>query len=1036
MKNLILLPFIAFSLLGTVNAQIIVKIGGTVSDDGGNPVSGVKVTGVAGKSKAVSDNAGQYVLEIDDESDAVTFSLPGYRSQTVALTGETEVNVELRRAEAYNSDETVFLGYSAQRKGNFTGSAATVTGEELKRSPTANLSQALTGRLAGLYTYESYSEPSRTNTTLRVRGANSIWANTPLIVIDGFPYSYDVNQLFEFISASDVESISVLKDASAQALYGIQGANGVIVVTTRRGVQGKLKVDVKIDQTFEQTSTRLPFIGSDEYVPLRNQAGYNDGLGRYNYFSEQEELNFISGENKELYPSNDWRKINMKDVTHMQRVNVDATGGNGRATFFTNFNVMHQDGMWKTDQTKYDPNNNFIWANFRTNVDVKLNRYLSAALNLSGNIKREKSPGSSSITGFADGVYYRLYTVPSYVYGPVTPRVVDPATGEVLDEGGGVTVTVTEPYSAYSVINRLGYAQHTLTNIYAQFALKLDLNFLAKGLDLSGYMGYQTNSASRLYNQQTFTSWLRTGGYDELEFVEYGNVKDTPLQQAKGSHFYYNLNYKGILNYSRSFGRHHVGGMAYAMYQNLNTADGGSPALLPYMRINSGVEAVYDYDRRYLVKLDMGYSGSEQYAKERRFTATPAISAGWVVSGEPFMENAGWLSLLKLRASYGKTANDRSNLGRYIYLDNITLQQGGPLGYLQYFAGEGQSANPYLTPEISVKQNYGIDLSFWDNLAISADIFRERMENMVAGGVSITPEYQGIPLNYFPRVNSGIFENKGYELTVDYTKTIGKDLCFNAGGWLAYTKNRVIYSDESERAEDFAYRKRTEGFPVGQEFGYIVDYHNGNGYFNSRQEIDDSNLTYEIGNPRVGDLKYYDLNNDGIINDKDKAPLGVGSIPRYVYAFHANARYKCFDLSVLFQGVADFWQLHMATGRVEYSFDGVFSEWHKNAWTAERYAAGEKITYPTLSAKKNSNHEANSFFLEDKSYLRLKNVEIGFTFPEKIAKAIAASNIRFYLSGQNLFTWHKLTTKEYGPEGNYLTIPVYRLYNVGLSVKF
>jgi TonB-linked SusC/RagA family outer membrane protein len=950
-----------------------------------------------------------------------------------ALKAQDDVNNISKNDTLRNAGESVYLGYSVQKKSNLTGAVSTVTGEELGRSPVPNLSQALTGRLAGLYTLESYSEPSRATTELHVRGASSVWGNQPLIVIDGIPYNYNSSHLFEYISPSEVESVSMLKDASTQALYGIQGANGVLVITTKRGHAGKLKINIKLDQTFEQTSTRIPFLSSGEYVQLRNEAGYNDGLGRNAFFSENEVRNFISGEDRELYPDNDWRKLNMKDISNMQRVSVDLNGGNDKAQFFTNFNVMHQDGMWKTDQEKYNPNNNFIWANFRSNVDVQFNKYLSTSLNLSGNIKSEKTPGPGR---FEDYIYSRLYTVPSSVYGPVTPEITNAATGEITNPGGEVVVTSTENFPAYAVINRLGFAQHTTTNIYAQFAMKLDMSFITEGLNLSGHLAYQTNSTNTLNTTQVFASYIRSSDYDRLAFSKYGTQENTPLANGKSSLFYYNLNYKGILDYNRVFGKHNISAMAYALYQNLTTASTSSPRLLPYKRINSGFEAAYGYDNRYLLKFDLGYSGSEQYASGNRFTAVPAVSAGWVVSNESFVDNSGWLNLLKLRASYGKTANDQSQLGRYIYLDNITMGGGGYLGYLSYHVTENLMANPYLTPEISVKQNYGIDLTVLGGLSVSADVFKERMNNMVSGGTSVTPTYQGIPLENFPKTNSGVFENKGYEISADYTKALGKDFSFNIGGWIAYTKNKIILNDESERADDYAYPIRQEGYSVGQQFGYLVDDHNGNGFFNSQWELDQSNLIYEIGTPRVGDLKYYDLNNDGVINDKDKAPVGTGSLPRYNYAFHADVVYRNFDLSLLFQGIADFWVINNSTGRTEFSYDGVYSEWHKKAWTAERYAAGEQIDYPALSAQKNSNHEANDFFLEDRSYLRLKNVEIGYTFPEQVSNVINAGKIRLYVSGQNLLTWHNLNTKEYGPEGNYLSVPVYRFYNIGLSVKF
>ncbi|MDR1102697.1 MAG: SusC/RagA family TonB-linked outer membrane protein [Tannerella sp.] len=953
--------------------------------------------------------------------------------------GEAKEAGGLTETELYRPEETVRFGYSSQPKGAVTGAVSTVSGKELESSPVANLSQSLAGRLTGLFTEETYSEPSRVNTTLRVRGANTIYANQPLVVIDGFPYAYNSNALFEYISAYEVESVSVLKDASAQAIYGIQGANGVIVITTKRGRSGKLDVDVRLDQTFEQPTTQLPFLPSGEYVQLRNEAGYNDGLGRNAYFSPTDVEGFVSGENRELYPNNDWRQLNMRDVTQMQRVGVDLTGGNDRAVFYSNFNVMHQNGMWKTYQTKYNANNDFLWANFRSNVDVQLHKALTISMNLSGNIKREKTPGAQSVQGFANALYYRMYTVPSYVYGPTTPKTVDPETG--AESGDQVVVTATEPYTTYSAINRMGYINHSTTNIYAQFAAKLDLGFLTQGLNLSGYGGYQTNSVNSQYTSQTFERWVRTPDFSKSEFTRYGTDENTPLAYSASSTSYYNLNFKGILDYHCKFGIHDVSAMAYGFYQDLSKAinamavgldrpDAGSSELLPYRRISSGVEAAYGYDGRYLLKVDMGYSGSEQYARENRFTATPAVSAGWVLSNEAFMKStSAYLTFLKLRASWGKAANDLSNLGRYIYLDNIALGIDGVVS-------EGQAANPDLTPEISVKQNYGIDVTLFNSLSLTADVFREKMTNMVSTATAITPTYQGIPLGNFPRTNTGVFENKGYELSADFAKQINSDFSFSVGGWLAYAKNKVIYNDESERAEDFAYRKRTEGFSVGQTFGYLVDDLNGNGFFNSQQELDGSGLVYEIGAPRVGDLKYRDLNSDGIINDKDLAPLGSGNIPRYYYAFHAKAVFRDFDLNVLFQGIADYHAIDMSVGRTEYSYEGVYSEWHKQAWTAERYAAGEKITYPALATRVNANHQANSFFLEDRSYLRLKNVELGYTFPENIARLIRAEKIRLTLSGQNLFTRHKLTTDEYGPEGNYFSIPVYKLYNIGLSVKF
>jgi len=1020
----------------SLNAQV----SGTVKDGYGRVLQGVLIISENEKNITITDQNGDYELTVNDGSEYLTFSLRGYTSHRLDIDGEAygeKTNVSLDRAETFDLDEDIYIGNYKQRKDKVTGSISRVTGKELESSPVGNLSMSLAGRLPGLFTRETYSEPARTNTELWVRGSVSPNGGTALVVIDGFPYDYNANQLFEYITANEVESISVLKDASAQALYGIQGANGVIVITTKRGIKQPLKIDVSINHTLEQRTTTPPHINSADFVQLRNQAGFNDSGEEYSYFSKTAVDGFLAGDNPEYFPNNNWREMNAKDITQMSRVNVNLTGGNDKAVFYTNINVLSQDGMWKIDPgtTQYNPNNQFIWANIRSNVDVQLAKYLSIGLNLSGNIKREKTPGGHGVElshggswdGFANKIWYRFYSLPPYVYGPTTPLVQNPETEEI--SGGEVVTTGTEPVTSWAIINRLGYDQYTVTNIYAQFMPKLDLSFITPGLSISGSYGYQTNAVKGLYVNRTYERWVRTNDYSELEFQKNGTQVNSPLQYRSSASFYYNLNYKGTVNYQRRFnGVHDINAMAYSFYQHLNKAGGG----LPYKRSNSGIGIGYGYDDRYLLRVDLGYSGSEQYSRQNRFTAFPAFSAGWVATNEAFLEENPVLTYLKLRGSWGKTGNDRG-IGRYVYLDNVTLTGGG-LGFLGgHNVNEGQVANPFLDPEIITKKNLGIDLTLLNNFSLTFDIYNEKTENGVTSATSKTPDYQGVPLGNYPRANVGVFENSGYEISLGYNKDITRDLNVSLGGWLAQNKNKVIFWDESQRAEDYAYRIRTEGYPLGQAWGYRVDEQNGNGFFNSQEEIDLSGLVYEIGTPKPGYLKYHDLNADGKINDKDKAPLGHGSLPNFFYAFNGGLKYKNFDMSILFQGIADYWTVDMTMGRVEYSFEGVYTDWHKAAWTAERYANGEEIKYPALSAQKNSNHEASNFYLEDKSYLRLKNLEIGYTFD-------FFNGTRLYFSGQNLLTWDKLKHDIYGPEAHYAGgiegIPVYRLYNVGLSINF
>jgi hypothetical protein len=322
-------------------------------------------------------------------------------------------------------------------------------------------------------------------------------------------------------------------------------------------------------------------------------------------------------------------------------------------------------------------------------------------------------------------------------------------------------------------------------------------------------------------------------------------------------------------------------------------------------------------------------------------------------------------------------------------------------------------------------------------VSVSVDVFRERMDNMVVGALSTIPLYQGIPLDNYPKINAGIFENKGVDIHVGYSKMFTKDFSVHAGLMLSYAKNKIISWNEARKTGDYAYRKWEEGYAFGQMFGYRVDYGNGNGFFNSQQEIDNSNLAYSFGTPRPGDLRYQDLNGDGKIDERDKAPLGTGVVPGLIHGISAGFTYKNFDVSLLFQGVGKYSTIYGGTGVFETDYDGVFGSLHRNAWTPERYAAGEKITSPALSLARTVNHEASDYYLYDRSYVRLKNVELSYTLPLSLSKAIRADKVRVLVSGQNLITWDKMKSGDFGPEGDgYLAFPVYRVYNAGISVTF
>ncbi len=1026
---LMLVVFLACSQM--VNAQDLEQgvVSGTVTDLFNNPVPNVVVNSDNGKDGTLSNFKGEYSLSTASEAGSLIFTADGFQNKKIKLNGSATLDVQLNY-DVHRKDEIIELGYSVQKRSELSGSVSTISGEELERSPVANLTQTLAGRLAGLTTQETYSELSRASTNLFVRGLSANRQNGPLVIIDGIINAYNSSQSLDYISPNEIESITILKDASTQALYGIQGANGLIVVKTKRGIKGGLRIKTRFDQSFQQASTKPSLYSASDYAQLRNQAAFNDGLGANYLFSESQLAGYKSGTDKQLYPNNNWYAQFIKDVALMQRASANLTGGNDKVQFFSNINFMHQGGLFKTSQEKYDPNSNNIWVNYRTNVDMNLNKYLKAFIRLSGNIKRERTPGAGN-----SSVYASVFQLPPTLYGPLTPDVIG-ADGEV-QLGGKVITTERVADPTFGKLNRTGYYRHTVTNITSQFGLDLDMGFLTKGLNLKGILAYQTNSVGSLGTNQNYERYVRTNDVNKLDFVKKGAQNDTPLSYSKSHQYYYHLTYNTSLNYDRNFGRHHISGLAYMFYQNLTKADNSSPGLLPYNRISTGAEIAYAFDNRYMVKADMGYSGSEQYARNKRFIATPAISAAWAISNEAFLVNSEWLSNLKIRASYGKTANDQSSLARFAYLDNVTVDRSGVIASLQYNVNENQKGNPFIQAEVATKQNFGLDVGLFNSVTLSMDVFNEKMSNMVVSAFATIPLFQGIPLRNYPKTNSGSFKNQGYELTANYFKQVNKDFGVNLGFMYSYAKNTIINSNEVKRTDDYAFAKVEEGYSFGQAFGYLVDYSNGNGFFNTQAEIDSKNLAYGFGTSRVGDLIYQDLNKDGNIDERDKAPIGTGVIPRSVYSLSGGVNYRSFDFNILFQGIGNYDALENGTGVFETDFDGVFSSLHSNAWTTERYQNGEKISYPALSLAKSVNHESSDFFKYNKSYLRVKNIELGYTLPSNLSKLISSENIRLVLSGQNIFTWDKMKTKDFGPEGSgYSSFPVYKVYNVGVSVIF
>lgn len=1009
------------------NAANPVKIQGTVTDANGIPVAGAVIK-TDGGAESVSNADGVYEITVSDGSKNLNYYFVGYSPRIVPVK-QASVNGNICMEIPDSSlDKVIDLGYQKVTFRELTGAVSTVSGNILTKSPDANLGKTFAGRLTGLTVMENDGEPGRVATSsssngvsLIIRGLTTVNGNKPLIIIDGQITS---NMNYTYITPEEIDNVTVLKDAAVNALYGIQAGNGAIIITTKRGRVGKSYINVYVDEALQQPTYTPYSVSAGDYARLRNQAGYNDGLGMYSQFSQEQIDAFDSGDNP-LYPDNDWYNRFVNKNMWMTRAGFSIQGGTERLQYYTNVNYMHETSPFKVETEagrKYNPEPSINRFNFRSNVDVKITNWLSALMRISGNINQVNTAGEPNNT-----IYSSLFKLPPTMCGPITPTV--DSEGNPVENGGQVVTIDGVKATPYGMLNRAGYVEHLKADIQAQGGLHADLSGLTKGLSATVKVGYQTSSNNRTSTLQDYQLWVRNKDNENLGFDRYGTTENTALKYSKYRQMYWNINLSGFLNYTRTFGDHYVNSMAYIFYQTRETESTAGGLMLPYKRESFGITATYGYKGRYYLRGDLAHSGSEQFHPDHRWTTTPAVSATWILSEESFMKGLNpYLSLAKIRLSYGMNANDQLGTSRMLYEDNVT------------FSGkvvEGVKGNPNLAPEKIKKQNYGIDLGFFNNeLSLSFDYYRNDVSNMLIASSNSVPIFQGVPLGNYPMVNKGKMKNHGLEITAMYTKAINKDWTVFVGGSYAYNKNTVLDMQEVPRV-GYAYPYKEAGFSAGQRWGYIIDYSNGNGMFNFKEEIEGCGLNYTIGTPRVGDFIYKDLNGDGTIDSKDQAPIGYSNVPRGYYTFSGGFTWKNFEVSFLFQGTAKRSVVMGGIGTYEYANQGIFTDIHQNAWTEERFLNGEKIDYPALSLSSTVSHNANDFFIQDGSYLRLKNAEIAYTLPAYLSKKIKAEKIRFALNGQNLFTIDHLKTKHIDPEiGSLDEFQTYRVFNLGVKVTF
>ncbi len=979
----------------------------------------------------VTDADGKFSIQVTLPSE-LRISYVGYVSQTIPIQNQKDLRIVL----VENSElleEVVVVGYGSQKKISVTGAVASVQTKELKQTSSANLSIALAGRLPGLTAIQSSGQPGRDDVSLYLRGSSTTNGSSPLIMIDGVP-----RDNISTLDPNEIASVSILKDASATAVFGVRGANGVIMITTRRGEAGKQELSITADYSLQSYIARPDRIHSWEFAALRNQAARNSGTSEDNLpFTDYMIEKYKSGEDPVFYPDRDPYNDLLRKWAPQTRVNVNLNGGTDKLQYFVNAAYLGQGGNIKTeskDELGYDPSFKMHRYNFRANLDYKIASNLKASLNVATYIEKMYSPQlrklyNGSMDAMVTDMLHMLWSTPPTDPGPLTVEGYGMPAGRVISQSGVADRNI------YGDINRRGYRQETNTSLNTSLTVDWGLDFITKGLSTKVMLAYDSKAQTAMDGVRDIDMYGAVVARNADEKNYYKDIRvntNSTLDLSKSMSTNYYLNVQYSLNYARKFNKHDVTAMFLFQRDNWQQWSGD----LPYNMLGLSARATYAYDMRYLFEANIGYNGSEQFAKGKRFGFFPAFSAGWVVSNEEFLADNKWLTNLKLRASYGKVGNDKLGSTRFLYISNIS--EGG--GYIPSLGRgkqiiQGKLGNPNLSWEIAYKQNYGIDFQLWNELSLSADYFIEKREGILISRGTV-PELQGVSLGDLPKVNMGKIDNKGFELELTYQKRINKDFSFTLKGNYAYNKNTQKFMDEAMLSKEYAYRYRNTGFSIGQNFGYLIDYSNGNGYINSQEELDNLPV-YQIGNPRIGDFKYVDLNDDGYINDKDKAPIKYSDVPRVTYGLSASVNYKDFDFSVLFSGIAKSSRYYSGQGIWEYSLVGFYSGYHLNAWTEERYKNGEKITYPALGVAQGTSQMPNSFFIMDRSFLRLKNIELGYSLPKGSLKPIGIENVRFYVNGNNLLTWKKMPVNTIDPEqAAVLNYPVTKMVNFGLNVVF
>lgn len=1053
LRSCFLITFLLFLSIGyALPPEGSITIKGRVMDEmQKEPIPGVNVKVKGSTLGTITDFNGNFKLVVPSKNSVLVVSFIGYVTQEIVVGNQRTININLKE-NAQKLDEVVVIAYGSQDKGLVTSAISSIDNKELIKSPVASITNILAGILPGVSSVQTTGQPGNDAADIYVRGVGTLddAMSKPLIMIDG------VEREFSQIDPNEIESISILKDASSTAVFGVRGANGVILVTTRRGKQGKAKISVSTSLGLQQPISLVEQTGSYEYARFWNIKKKQDGITDEKlYFTPEQIEAYRTGSDPLMYPNMKWMDYVFHNVFLQSKNNVNISGGSENVKYFISVGYLYQNGILKDlPGQNYNSNYRYDRYNYRANIDAKLTKTTNMKLNIGGNLGKTQAPRVIEDVDnpwVVTQIWSHPFSGPGFINGVRT-----------LIPKGFIPVSDTMRDGMFTFYGQ-GYKQNYKTTLNLDVDITQKLDVLTKGLSASIKGAYDNNfnllktrKGGSVESQIIYyKSYFDTNGtmpqtdpdYDKT-YVFVPNGSDTPLSyeesQGRGQKWYI----EGRINYDRTFGDHKVSGLLLYNQSREYYPKKANGTDAPYQFIPRGYvglvgRATYAYQSKYLFDVNVGYNGSENFAPGRtRFGVFPAFSAGWIASAEKFMENQNIIDFLKFRVSWGRVGNDKGVNNRFMYMPAVWQSSGSYSFGVSNPASQpafamSQMGNPEVTWETADKQNYGIDTHFLNNrLSFTFDYFTERRK-----GILISPQSTpSIIATSLPDLNIGKVNNHGYEIALGWKDKIGKDFNYHADATVSFARNKIIFKDEVPKLYDYmnetggSTKRHTGSYKYIRLYQYSDFTKDANG-----ELILDPKLPQPYQRVYPGDAMYQDLNGDNIVDGNDKCVTGYPNRPEYTFGLNMGFNWKGINLSMQWTGATNVNKEYEVDYRIPFtnaSQRGLLTYFYDGCWTPENQLEAK---YPRASETSESwNSELSTLWIKDSSYLRLKSINIGYTISGKeFLRKIGINSLSITFSGYNLLTFTPL--KYIDPEGlttNSGAYPLIKIYSFGLNLNF